>query len=184
MAVQMLPVFTKTPSSNSSGLLLNQHLPQTDFHSVIALRSQEGSRNKPYSKIALHKWIKDLGQVHQSVHRKRGAGLWLNRRLKVSGPDEEEKYNNPAFKKDRPRRKWSKFWTRLWVNQAGVCGGLCVSGASGEHQAPRVCLGSSDKHMSLARGSCGSWRRRGGSRCYTCYTLSWPDQQKASCRNR
>lgn len=69
------------------------------------------------------------------------------------------------------------------ISLADVCAGLCVSGGSGGRLGLRVTLGSSGTHMSLAHGSCGSWRTTGGSRCCTCYTRSWRGRQKASCRN-
>lgn len=85
----------------------------------------------------------------------------------------------------RSQRGQSSWFFFFWggVSLADVYWGLLVSGGSGGCPGSRLTLGSSGTHMSLARGSCGSWRTTGESRCDTCCTRSWLDLRKASCRN-
>lgn len=112
--------------------------------------------------------IRPGGQFHQSVFRNRGFLVGHKR----SGPagwgqtgDEE------------------RFMVRPRVSLADVYASRCASGASAGRLGVRICLGSFGIRMSPARGSCGFWRRTGGSRCYTCYIRSWLGLRKASCRS-
>lgn len=74
-------------------------------------------------------------------------------------------------------------WACHSVILAGVCWMLRGSGGSAGCPGFRASLGTSGTHTSPGRGSCGFWRRTGGSRCCTCCTRSWPGPRMASCRN-
>lgn len=146
---------------------------------------REAETNLSKSKIALKRFSNGIRAWDRSAEVFiENVGSWLtmkDRLLRVQDLNSRKGQSS----RWRGTQEWrgSEFKVRPGVSLADVCVGLRGSGESDGCLGVRECLGSSGTHMSLAHGSCGSWRTTGGSRCYTCYTRSWLGLQKASCRN-